>query len=211
MGDNPRQGHDSSATADAAPIAAIILAAGRSTRMAPANKLTTTYKGMPMVRHAAAAAQASKADQIIVVTGHAADDVTRALAGLDVQIIYNPAFADGLSTTVRAGIDAVSDDMAGAMILLGDMPEVTATVLDRLIEAFSVAGGDKIIQPRHAGAPGNPVLWPRHLFPEFDQLTGDVGAKMLLARHSDAVIGVDVGTTAIHMDIDGLADLPQDE
>lgn len=188
-------------------VAAIVLAAGRSTRMAPVNKLTATYQGAALVRHAVEAALASRAAEVIVVVGHDADLVRDALAGFDVRFVANPDYATGLASSVKAGIAAVDTGAAGAVILLGDMPGVSAAVVDALIDAFEGAGGNAICQPRYDGRPGNPVLWPRTLFGEFDQLSGDVGAKPLLARHKADVLRVDVGTDAIHMDIDAPGDL----
>lgn len=195
--------------ADPAPsrVAAVILAAGRSTRMAPVNKLTADYQGAALVRHAAEAALRSRAAEVVAVVGHEAEAVRTALSGLDVRIVANPDYATGLASSVKAGIAAVGPDAAGAVILLGDMPGVTGDVVDALIGAFEKTGGEKICQPRYDGRPGNPVLWPRMLFPEFETLSGDVGAKPLLARHKADVLGVDVGTDAIHMDIDAPDDL----
>lgn len=195
--------------ADPAPsrVTAVILAAGRSTRMAPVNKLTADYRGTALVRHAAEAALASRAAEVVVVVGHEADGVRDALAGLNVRFISNPDYATGLASSVKAGIAAVGAEAAGAVILLGDMPGVTSAVVDALIGAFEGAGGAKICQPRYDGKPGNPVLWPRSLFGEFAGLSGDVGAKPLLARHKSGLLGVDVDTDAIHMDIDAPADL----
>ena len=195
--------------ADPAPlrVAAVILAAGRSTRMAPVNKLTADYQGAALVRHAAEAALGSRATEVLAVVGHEAEAVRTALSGLDVRIVANPDYVTGLASSVKAGVAAVGPDAAGAVILLGDMPGVTGDVVDALIGAFEKTGGEKICQPRYDGRPGNPVLWPRTLFAEFETLSGDVGAKPLLACHKSDLLGVDVGTDAIHMDIDAPADL----
>ena len=189
-------------------ISAVILAAGRSTRMGPVNKLTADYRGRPLVRHAVDAALASKVAEVVVVTGHGAADVREVLGGLDLRFVSNPDYADGLASSVKAGVAAVDPVSAGAIILLGDMPDVDPGVIDDLIAAFSAAAGRKICQPRYDGRPGNPVLWPRALFPEFAELTGDVGAKPLLARHQGDLLRVDVANDGIHMDIDTPEDLP---
>ena len=195
--------------ADPAPsrVTAVVLAAGRSTRMAPVNKLTLDYQGAALVRHAAEAAIASRAAEVVVVVGHEAEAVRDVLSGLDLRVVANPDYATGLASSVKAGIAAVGAEATGAVILLGDMPGVTSAVVDALIGAFEGGGGQNICQPRYDGQPGNPVLWPRRLFVEFAGLSGDVGAKPLLARHKTDVLGVDVGTDAIHMDIDAPADL----
>jgi molybdenum cofactor cytidylyltransferase len=183
-------------------IAAIVLAAGRSTRMGAANKLLANVGGKPMVRHPVEAAVASQAHPVLVVTGHQADDVRAALAGLDVTLVANPDFALGLSTSLKAGIRAVSADAIGAVVLLGDMPRINATHLDTMIAACASPAGAAIVVPVHQGQRGNPVLWPAELFGEMLALEGDAGARSLLAKHPDRVREIDLGTDAVLMDVD---------
>jgi len=120
-------------------IAALVLAAGRSTRMGGPNKLLAEIAHRPLVRIAAEAALASRAKPVIVVAGHQRSEVEKVLAGLPVEIVHNPDFADGLGTSVRAGIAAVPAEVDGAIVLLGDMPQVDARLIDRLIAAFDPA------------------------------------------------------------------------
>jgi molybdenum cofactor cytidylyltransferase len=180
-------------------IAAIVLAAGRSTRMGAENKLLADLGGRPMVRVVAEAALASRARPIVVVTGHQEDRVRAALAGLDLAFVANPDFAQGLSTSLRAGIAAVPAACDGALVLLGDMPRIEASHIDRLIGAFAPGA---IVVPVHEGRQGNPVLWPRSLFAEIMQLEGDAGAKGRIAAHRDEVREVEMGTNAIFADVD---------
>jgi molybdenum cofactor cytidylyltransferase len=182
-------------------VACIILAAGRSTRMG-ANKLIADVDGSPMVRRVAEAALASRARPVLAVTGHQAAEVRAALAGLDVACIDNPDYAEGLSTSLKAGIKALPPTAEGALVALGDMPRITAAHLDRLIAAFAEGAGRAIVVPVHAGRRGNPVLWPRALFPEMLQLDGNAGARRLLGGHADKVHEVDLGTDAIFLDVD---------
>ena len=186
-------------------IASIVLAAGRSSRMGPRNKLLEPINGEPMVRRAAATALASGARPIVVVTGHEAPAVTEALRGLDVTAILNPDYADGLSTSLRAGFRALSPDIDGALILLGDMPETEVGVLRALMAAFTDASA--ICVPVRHGRRGNPVLWGRRYFAEMMELTGDTGAKPLMARHEAKLVDVEVMTDSIFHDIDAPDDL----
>ena len=183
-------------------IAAIVLAAGRSTRMGEANKLLAEVGGKPMVRHAVEAALASQARPVLVVTGHQADDVRAALAGLDIAFVANSDFAAGLSSSLKAGIRALPKAAAGALVLLGDMPRIEAAHLDAMIAAFALEAGLAIIVPVHQGRRGNPVLWPASLFGEMLALEGDVGARSLLARHAGRVREIELGTDAVLMDVD---------
>lgn len=183
-------------------VAAIVLAAGRSTRMGVENKLLAQVGGKAIVRHVAEAALASRARPVLVVIGHQGEAVRSALAGLGVTLVANPDYARGLSTSLRAGLRALPGDADGVLILLGDMPRIAAGDLDRLIAAFLDAGGEAIIAPLHEGKRGNPVLWPRAYFAEMLQLGGDAGAGRLLAIHADKVRGLELGTDAILADVD---------
>ena len=183
-------------------ITAIVLAAGRSTRMGAANKLLADVGGRPMVRHVVEAALASAAEPVLVVTGHQEAEVRAALAGLEVTFVRNLDYTKGLSSSVKAGIGAVPEAAGGGLVLLGDMPQITAAHLGHLIAAFGEDRGNSIIVPTHAGKRGNPVLWPRAYFAEMLQLEGDAGARRLLAAHASRVREVDVGTDAIFADVD---------
>lgn len=184
------------------PVAAIVLAAGRSIRMGARNKLQQVVRGMPLVRHAVLAARASKASPVIVVTGHEADGVRAALAGLDIQFVDNPDYAAGLSTSLKAGLAALPKAAAGALVVLGDMPNVTAEIFDRLISSLGENSTAKAIVPTVLGQRGNPVLLTRALFGEIGRVTGDVGARGLLDQAGDAVVEVAIDDPAIALDID---------
>jgi molybdenum cofactor cytidylyltransferase len=177
-------------------VAAVILAAGQSRRMGGPNKLLARFDGAPLVRRTAEQALGSEAARVIVVTGHHADDVSAALAGLDVAIVDNPNFIDGLATSLKAGLAAVPQDAAGALIMLADMPGVTSDVLNRLVAAFRARSSPAIILPTVNGKRGNPVLWSREFFPELMETTGDTGARHILGRHEEAVERVEIGAAA---------------
>ncbi len=180
-------------------IAFVVLAAGRSTRMGPVNKMLADIAGRPMVRRVAEAALTSRARPVAVVTGHMAAEVSSALAGLDVTLVANPDYATGLASSLKAGIRALSPSCDGALILLGDMPQIAPEHLDALVAAFAP---DAIVVPVHGGRQGNPVLWPAKYFSELLQLDGDAGAKRLIGTHAAHVREVDLDTDAIFADID---------
>ncbi len=186
---------------DARRIAAIVLAAGRSTRMGGPNKLLADIKGKPLVRIAVEEALASRADPVIVVTGHERDRVESVLAGLTVRFVHNPDFAQGLSTSLKAGLAAVPADADGAIVCLGDMPQVRAALIDRLIAALDPVRGALIAIPTIAGKRGNPVVWSRRFFPELAALEGDVGARHLIGGYGEAVVEVPADAAAF-VDVD---------
>lgn len=186
-------------------IASIVLAAGSSSRMGPRNKLLESIGGEPMVRRVAAIALGSGAEPVIVVIGYEAPAVTTALHGLDVTLTLNPDYADGLSTSLRAGLNALPSGINGTLILLGDMPQIETSVLSDLMASFT--GESAICVPVRDGRRGNPVLWGSRYFPEMMELTGDFGAKSLMARHEAQLIDVQVSTDSIFHDIDSPEDL----
>ncbi|MGZ5872438.1 MAG: NTP transferase domain-containing protein [Bradyrhizobium sp.] len=183
-------------------VTAIILAAGRSTRMGGPNKLLAELGGKPLIRTVTEQALASKAKGVIVVTGHQAELVEKALQGLDVKFVRNPDFAEGLASSVKAGVGAVSDDADGAVICLGDMPMISAQLIDHLIDAFAPDRGNLIAVPVSDGRRGNPVLWSRRFFNELMTLDGDIGARHLIAKHGEAVAEVPVEGFGAFLDID---------
>jgi molybdenum cofactor cytidylyltransferase len=183
-------------------LAAIVLAAGRSTRMGGPNKLLAEIGGRPLVRIAVEEALASQARPVIVVTGHEPERVTAALAGLDVKRVHNPDYAGGLSTSVRAGIAAVPADADGAIICLGDMPQVDARLIDRLLAAYDPEKNALVVVPVINGKRGNPVVWSRRFFPELAALDGDAGARRLIASYQEAVAEVPVTGKAALTDVD---------
>jgi molybdenum cofactor cytidylyltransferase len=154
------------------------------------------------VRIAAEQALASRARPVIVVTGHQRERVEAALAGLDVVLAHNPDFADGLSTSLKAGIAAVPADADGAVVALGDMPQVDARLIDRLLAAFDPEKGALVVVPTIDGKRGNPVVWSRRFFPELAVLEGDTGARHLIATYPEAVTEVPMTGKAALTDVD---------
>jgi molybdenum cofactor cytidylyltransferase len=192
--------------ADAAPAsakaAAVVLAAGQARRMGGPNKLLLEIGGKPMVRHVVEAALASRAAPVVVVLGHQQHEVRQALRGLKVRFAINPDYEGGLSTSLRAGLEALPPDAAGAVVCLGDMPRVTAGLIDRLIAAFDPVEGRGIVVPTWRGKRGNPVLWARAYFAQMGAVAGDVGARHLIGEHAHAVVEVEAGSDAALVDID---------
>jgi molybdenum cofactor cytidylyltransferase len=183
-------------------VAAIILAAGRSSRMG-SHKLLLPYKGRLIVNWVLAAASASHADPVIVVLGHEAKRVEAALRAERRYLTFpNPTYAEGMSTSVRIGLAATPKEVDGAIILLGDQPLITAEIINSLI-AESARAPDAIIAASYQGRRGNPVLFPHAFFAELETITGDEGGRSVLVRHrgqvqlleiDDALAGFDVDT-----------------
>jgi len=188
----------------AAPlIAAVVLAAGRSRRMAPHNKLLVTDKaGKPMIARVVDNVLSSNARPIMVVTGHQAEQVEHALAGRPVRYVLAEDYAEGLSASLKAGIAAVPPECAAAIVCLGDMPLVTGRMIDRLLSMYDPEEGRLIVLPTFRGKQGNPMLWDRRYFPEILAITGDSGARFLVGKHAEAVCEVEMADDAVLRDFD---------
>jgi molybdenum cofactor cytidylyltransferase len=193
-------------TAAAAPhaprIVAVVLAAGQSRRMGKVNKLLEQVEGKPMLSHTLDALDAADIGRTIVVTGHETDAISPLLQGRDVLAIHNPDFAEGLSTSLKAGLRALPPETEGVLVCLGDMPKVTAAHINRLIAAFNPLEGRAVLVPTFQGKQGNPVLWSAEFVPAMLSLTGDQGAKPLFAEVSDRLLEVEMADAAVLLDID---------
>jgi len=183
-------------------VAALVLAAGRSTRMGAVNKMLAQIGGKPLVRIAAEQAVASHAHPVIVVTGHEREKVELALKGLPVRLVHNPSYVDGLGTSLKAGIAAVPEESDAVIVCLGDMPQVDAALIDRLIAAFDPERGGLVVVPSIDGRRGNPVVWSRRFFQDLMGIQGDVGARYLIGNYAESVVEVPVAGEAALTDVD---------
>ncbi len=189
-------------------IAAVVLAAGKSTRMAPYNKLLVTDRaGKPMISRVVDNVLSSRARPVIVVTGHRGEEIRAALAGRPVTFVEATNYELGLSASLKAGIAAVPETSAGALVCLGDMPLVTGRLIDRLVDAHAPVESRAIVVPTCQGRAGNPILWNRRYFPEILDLAGDAGARALLTRHMEQVGEIEVNDDAVLRDFDTLESL----
>ncbi|MFM2043269.1 MAG: hypothetical protein RLY86_1845 [Pseudomonadota bacterium] len=193
-------------------IAALVLAAGLSRRMGR-NKLLEHLDGRPLVAHAVAAARSSRAVSVTLVTGHQETAVESALAaaGLDtgIAIVHAADHARGLSASLKAGLKSLPPEVDGVVVLLGDMPLVTAGHIDSLIAAFDPAAGRGICVPTNQGRRGNPVLWDRRHIPAMLALSGDAGARSLLSALVAEVGEVAVADDGVLRDVDTPDDLAE--
>lgn len=182
-------------------IAAIVLGAGKSSRMGGPNKLLAELDGKTLIRHAAEAACGANLSQTVLVTGHLADQIEKEVAGLDLTAVHNPDFADGMSGSIRAGMNALKSDIDAVIILLGDMPRITSGILSQLITAYGQNSNDLIITAMADGKRGNPVLWDQRYFEALKTLSGDVGARHIIAENPGFVAEVEIGGAA-RLDLD---------
>jgi molybdenum cofactor cytidylyltransferase len=166
------------------------------------NKMLAEIDGVPMVARVARRILASRARPVVAVLGNQAEAVDVVLGKLPVERVRNPDFANGLSTSLKCGLAALPPGIDGALICLGDMPQIAGRDLDKLIAAFNPVEGRAIVVPMRRGRRGNPVLWANRFFPEMSALSGDHGARALLAEHAELVAEVEMDNDSVLVDID---------
>ncbi|HLI71891.1 MAG TPA: nucleotidyltransferase family protein [Ktedonobacteraceae bacterium] len=190
---------------------AIILAGGTSSRMgAQRNKLLLPLNNRPVLAHVIEAALGSQARPIVLVLGHQAAEV-KAHIQQDLQedtleIVENPAYAQGQSTSMQAGLRALlSEDhrqnLANVIFLLGDQPMITPAMIDELI-TLREQSGKLIALPLYHGQRGNPVVFSLELAPELLQVRGDEGGRSVLKRHPDEIATLEMGNETANFDVD---------
>ncbi len=187
-------------------VAAVLLAAGSSSRFGERNKLVALVGGRPLVRCVAETIVASGVPEIVVVTGSEARPIEDALKGLPVRFAHNAQWQSGMGSSIATGVSALNEGVRGALIQPGDMPFITCALIERLITAFERDHG--IAFPaKLTGEQRNPVLWPRRHFPLLTALRGQSGAKSLLKRFAGSCGAVTVADESVFADVDTLEDL----
>jgi molybdenum cofactor cytidylyltransferase len=181
-------------------VAAVVLAAGGSSRMRVPKQLLPV-DGRPMVRRVTEAACAAGLAQVVVVVGAHAEAVAQTLAGLAVEVVVNDAWAAGMSTSVQAGLRRLRPDIRAVVVMLADQPALTPDLIRTLVTRYQDTEA-LIIAPFHKGRRGNPVLFDRALFPELLAVEGDRGGRQIIVRHQDQVERVEVDEMVVMMDID---------
>jgi len=186
-------------------IAALVLAAGRAVRMG-SPKLLLPVGGEALLARVLRAARASRCDDVLVVVGAGAEDITAAAREAGARAVLNPRYAEGMGTSVAAGIAALPDECEAVVVLLGDQPFVGPEIINALIDAHRDTGRP-LVASRYGTVRGAPMLIGRDLFDEARALDGDVGARVLLRRHPELVAEVDVGEGPASWDVDTPDDL----
>jgi len=178
----------------------IVLAAGLSRRLGRPKQLLD-IGGKPLVRHVVERCLASRLDAVWVVVGHQAGPVRDALDGLEVRIVFNPAFESGQASSLVAGLDDASDGADAVLIALGDQPFIEPVVIDSLIEARR-AHRVLIAMATYGDDRGHPVLFGHETFADLLDLTGDQGGRSVIRKYHDRVAFVPSGASAVPLDVD---------
>jgi molybdenum cofactor cytidylyltransferase len=168
-------------------ISGIILAAGTSSRLGRPKQLLD-LGGKPVIQHVVNAALASPLDEIVVVVGHAAEEILAALpAHPRIRPVMNPDFARGQSTSLRVGLESCDDRSEAVVVLLGDQPEVPPQAIVAVIDSWR-RDGRPIVQASYGGRPAHPVLFAREAWARLEGTQGDEGARSFLADGASALV-----------------------
>ena len=186
-------------------VSAIVLAAGESRRMGDRNKLLLPLRGTTMIRRVVESVSHNGAGEVVVVLGHQGERIRAALGGLDVVFAENPHYADGMSTSIHAGVGAAALAADAYMICLSDLPLIEPDEYRRLIDAFGEAYREDdraIVLPVFEGQRGNPVVLSAAYAPAILAHQGVVGCRSIVRDHPDHVTRVEMETDHVLHDVD---------
>lgn len=188
-------------------VGAVILAAGKSSRMGEAKQLLRLGE-KTVLGQTVENVRAARLDEIVIVLGAAAEAIREQLPAEllgEARVLVNPEYETGMASSLQAGLAALGSDVEAALIVLGDQPFVRPSTLDRIVEEYRRTWAEIVI-PMHEGARGNPVLLDRSVFAKAMTLEGDVGCRAIFAKHREGVVYVDVEDPGVLLDIDSRED-----
>jgi len=193
------------------PVVGLVLAAGASSRMGPGlNKLTEVVAGKPLVAGPVDAMHAAGIDSVFVVTGHEAEAIRASLHDRECRFIHHAGWSAGMGSSIAAGVRQLLDaiEPAGILVSVGDLPDLRADWIVRLLEAFEDADSpDCLCVPTCRGRIGHPVLFGASHFAALRELEGDRGGRAILDGNAEHVRRIEIGNEAILLDLDTPADL----
>ena len=176
-------------------ISAILLAAGQSKRMNGENKLTKEIKGIPLIKHSVKNILASSVDELIIVLGYQKEIIEKLIDKNEkIKFVFNKDFESGMATSIKTGLNNLSEKTENFFICLGDMPMVSPDIYNQLIESKDKK---EIIIPTYKGKQGNPVLFNKSMKEKIMNITGDFGAKKILKLNKDQILNLEINDQII--------------
>jgi molybdenum cofactor cytidylyltransferase len=186
-------------------VAALVLAAGESSRMVSGHKLLRPIAGEPLVRFPIQAAADAGLDPIVVVVGHRSGEVREALGDLPVRVLENPDYREGLATSLGLGLRALRDDSTvdAVAVLLADEPGMSSLNISRIVQEWRDSGADAV-RALYRDRPGHPVLIARAVLESLEELEGDRGLQ-------DRLFGPGGPARQVRLDEDAPIDVDTEE
>ncbi|MCZ6515366.1 MAG: nucleotidyltransferase family protein [Acidobacteria bacterium] len=185
-------------------IAAVVLAAGESSRMGR-DKALLPFRGSTFLEHIVSTLRQAQVKKMVVVLGHHAQQVQGSVKLGDTEVVVNPRYREGQTTSLQAGLLTLNEEVEGILLCLVDHPLLSVSLVRKLIEAFQKQKSPAVI-PTYKGERGHPVIFARALFSGFQALGPDEGANLVARRHRAETAFLEVDDATILRDIDTLAD-----
>ena len=171
-------------------VSAILLAAGQSKRMNGENKLTKEIQGIPLIKHSVKNILAASIDGLIIVLGYQKKIIEKLIDKDEkIKFFFNKDFESGMASSIKTGLDNLSEKTEAFFICLGDMPMVNHDIYNQLIKSKD---NKEIIVPTYKGQQGNPVLFDKSMKETVMNITGDVGAKKILELNKDKILNLEI-------------------
>ena len=176
-------------------ISAILLAAGQSKRMDGENKLTKKIQDVPLIKYSVKNILASSINELIVVLGHQKEIIEKLIDKNEkIKCVFNKNFENGMASSIKTGLDHLSEKTEAFFICLGDMPMVSHDIYNQLIKSKD---NKEIIVPTYKGQQGNPVLFDKSIKEKVMDTSGDVGAKKILELNKDKILNLEINDQSI--------------
>ena len=186
-------------------ISAVLLAAGAGSRFG-GGKLLARLGRRSVIEATLDGLRGAPVDETIIVVGAEGERLRNASAAYAARVVENPEWAEGMSTSVRVGLGACSPHARAVVVVLADQPLVGSEAVARLVEAFQ--GGARVAVATYGGEQRNPALFAREVWPFLErEMSGDRGARAVLARHPELVTEVPCDDVADPADVDTVEDL----
>jgi len=191
-------------------ISSILLAAGQSLRMKGENKLTKEINGIPLIKYTVKNILGSAVDELIIVVGHEKEIIEKIIENKKkIRFIYNSNFADGISSSIKIGLENISKKSEAFFISLGDMPDVNQNIYNKLIKTrynynkkLKTNLKKEIFIPTFENEKGNPILFSKHMREKIMQIKGDNGARELIELNKDKTLNVPLKSRGVTLDFD---------
>ena len=179
-------------------FSAILLAAGQSKRMNGENKLTKEIQGIPLIKHSVKNILASSIDELIVILGYQKEVIEKIIDKNErIKFAFNVNYENGMASSIKTGLNNLSEKTEAFFICLGDMPMVNSDIYNQLIQSKN---NKEIIVPTYKGQQGNPILFSKSIKEKIMTIQGDVGAKKILELNKNKILNVEVGNQSIRKD-----------
>ena len=179
-------------------ISAILLAAGQSKRMNGENKLSKEIQGIPLIKHSVKNILASSIDELIIVLGHQKETIEKLVNKNEkIKFVFNKDFESGIASSIKTGLNNLSEKTEAFFICLGDMPMVNLNIYNQLIKSIN---NKVIIVPTYKGQQGNPVLFAKSMKEKIINISGDVGAKKILELNKDKILNLEINDQCVTKD-----------